>query len=393
LSENDVANRSTGRPVKFSARSANPAVTAAPVVLAMEEARRRGDILHDLTLTDPTGWEERADLERKALSFLSREEARRYDPQSSGLLCARKALSRKFGGAPETWILCASTSESYSILFQLLADPGEKIAVCRPSYPLLDDLARHGGLGLVDIPLRWMDYRWHLDLGWAERRLQDPAVRALVLIQPGNPTGWWLSSLEREKVLALCRKYSKALICDEVFSGDLHASGFQSLQGEDSCLVFVLGGLSKSLGLPQFKLGWIRASGPVGLLDGAFERLARLNDSLLSASTPVQLALEDLLALQEPLHDPIRRRCIQNLEVLQNLATGSLELLPAGGGWTRVLRLGGHLELETCHRLLEKGVLVQPGFLFDLPGENLVVSLLSDVVSFSTGLSIIKSVL
>ena len=379
--------------MNFSARSANPAGAASPIVRAMDEASRRGEVVYDLTRTDPTGWDERADLERLALSFLSCEQARRYDPQPTGLLSARVSLSRKFGGSPEHWILCASTSESYSILFQLLADPGDRIAVCRPSYPLLDDLARHGGLGLVNIPLRWSNSRWHLDVGWAERRLGDPTVRALVLIQPGNPTGWWLTPEERKKVLDLCRRNGKALICDEVFAQDIHTPGFQTLQGEDSCLVFVLGGLSKSLGLPQFKLGWIRASGPSDWLDGAIDRLARLNDSLLSASTPVQIALSELLELQEALHAPIQQRCLRNLVALQNLATEALECLPAGGGWTRILRLKELGEVETCRKLLDYGVLVQPGFLYDLPGENLVISLLSEEQTFSAGLAVIKSVL
>lgn len=359
----------------------------------MEEARRRGEVLFDLTCTDPTGWEERAVQERMALSFLSREAARRYEPHSTGLPSARTALSNRFGGDPDSWILCASTSEAYSILFQLLAEPGEKFAVCRPSYPLLDDLARHGGVGLVDVPLRWSDSHWKLDLGWAQRRLADPAVRALVLIQPGNPTGWWLSAQERDKVLDMCRRSGKALVCDEVFSEDLHSPGFRSLQGEDSCLVFVLGGLSKSFGLPQFKLGWIRASGPPQDLDRAIDRLSRLNDSLLSASTPVQTALSDLLELQGALHGPINDRCLRNLAVLQNLATESLEAVPAGGGWTRILRLRNLEEVEACQILLKAGVLVQPGFLYDLPDENLVISLLTDESSFSTGLSILKNVL
>jgi aspartate/methionine/tyrosine aminotransferase len=379
--------------MNFSLRSANPIGSASPIVQAMAQARRRGQILYDLTRTDPTGWEERSDLERQALSFLSREQARHYDPQPLGLLFAREALSRRFGGTPDHWVLCASTSEAYSILFQLLTDPGDRLAVCRPSYPLLDDLARHGGVGLVDIPLRWSDSRWHLDIGWVQRHLKDPTVRALVLIQPGNPTGWWLSPLEREKVLELCQQNGKALICDEVFAEDLHGDGFHSLHGEKSCLVFVLGGLSKSLGLPQFKLGWIHASGPSLNLDGAIDRLACLNDSLLSASTPVQTALDDLLELQKGLHGPIKQRCLRNLDFLQNLSTEALEALPAGGGWTRILRLRQVGELEACQRLLDNGVLVQPGFFYDLPGENLVISLLSEELAFSTGLSVIKSVL
>lgn len=379
--------------MNFSARSANPAGTASPIVRDMDDALRRGEILYDLTRTDPTGWEERASLERRALSLLSREVGRQHDPQPTGLLSARAALSRRFGGDPDHWVVCASTSEAYSILFQLLTDPGDRIAVCRPSYPLLDDLARHGGLGLVEVPLRWSESKWHLDLGWVERRLRDPSVRILVLIQPGNPTGWWLSSWERKRVLELCRKHGKALICDEVFAEDLHATGFQSLQGENSCLVFVLGGLSKSLGLPQFKLGWIHASGAPSELAGSMERLARLNDCLLSASTPVQTSLSELLELQEALHAPIRERCLRNLARLQNLATEAVECFPAGGGWTRILKLRHLAEEAACRRLLDSGVLVQPGFLYDLPGENLVVSLLSDEPSFSAGLSVIKSVL
>jgi alanine-synthesizing transaminase len=379
--------------VTFSIRSSNPIGSASPLVLAMEESRRLGRVSYDLTCTDPTGWKDREDLERLALSFLSCERARRYDPQPLGLVSAREVLCRRFGGPPENWVLCASTSEAYSILFQLLADPGDRLAVCRPSYPLLDDLARHGGLGLVDIPLRWSDSRWQLDIGWVQRHLKDPSVRALVLIQPGNPTGWWLSPLERAKVLELCQRYGKALVCDEVFADDLHAPGFHSLHGEPSCLVFVLGGLSKSLGLPQFKLGWIHASGPFPELEAAMDRLSRLNDSLLSASTPVQHALYELFELQVALHAPIKQRCLRNAAVLGNIATETVEALPAGGGWTRVLRLCQLGELEACQRLLDVGVLVQPGFLYDLPGENLVVSLLSDEQVFSTGLSIIKSVL
>jgi hypothetical protein len=359
----------------------------------MDRARREGRVVHDLTCTDPTGWEERADLERLALSLLCQEEARRYQPDSQGLEQARQVLSDVYGGLAEEWILCASTSEAYSILFQLLADPGQRVAICRPSYPLLEDLARHGGIGLVDVPLRWIGSRWCLDIGWLEKRLLDPKLVALVLIQPGNPTGWWLSPLERIKVLDLCRSHGKALIVDEVFAYDLFAEGFQSLHGEDSSLVFVLGGLSKSLGLPQLKLGWIHASGPYDELADALERLARLNDSLLSASTPVQAALKDLLSLQEALHAPIHHRCTTNLAKLQKLSLEGLEVLPAGGGWSRILRLKRSNEENVCTRLLEIGVLVQPGYFYDLPDDHLVVSLLSDPVDFSAGLDALYTVI
>ena len=377
----------------FSSRSGNPVGAASPLIRRMNFAKSNGQIRLDLTVTDPTGWEERAALERQALSLLNNEAARFYQPDSLGLFKAREVLARTYGGSAHEWVLCASTSEAYSILFQLLADPGQRVAICRPSYPLLEDLARHGGIALADIPLRWTNSRWWLDIGWLERRLADPQIVALVLIQPGNPTGWWLSNQERSMVLNLCRSHGKALIVDEVFAYDLHSDGFHSLHGENSAMVFVLGGLSKSLGLPQFKLGWIHASGPQRDLDASLERLSRINDGLLSASSPVQTALEVLLTLQEALHSPIQARCLENLSKLQELTLEGLEVLPAGGGWSRILRLNHSREEDVCLRLLEMGVLVQPGYLYDLPGDHLVVSLLTKPSVFSEGLEALYTVI
>lgn len=377
----------------FSDRSRNPAGEASPWIREVEQSRRRGSILYDLSRTDPTGWTSRADAEMRALGFLVRKDASVYQPDPAGLSSARAFLAERFGGSARDWILTASTSEAYSILFQLLADPGDHAAICRPSYPLLDDLARHGGIGLREIPLRRFQGDWRLDLGWTERVLRNPSTRFLALIQPGNPTGWWLDEKERRVVLRTCACEGKAIVCDEVFRDDLHRPGFASLAGEDSCLCFVLGGLSKSLGLPHLKLGWIRVSGPDPLVREALERLERLNDGLLSASTPVQAALPDLFSMREELRGPIDRRIRENLSFLEEFPFSSkLDLVPSNGGWVRILDLGDRDEIEFSQTLIHQGVLVQPGFLFDLKGNHIVLSLLSVPEEFMMGLRIINSI-
>lgn len=359
----------------------------------MDLAKLQGRIQYDLTLTDPTGWNERADVERKAISLLDREEARFYRPDAQGLASARRTLSQRYGGDFQDWFLCASTSEAYSVLFQLLLDPGDRLAVCRPSYPLLDDLARHQGLQLVDIPLRWLQDRWMLDIGILESKLRQ-GVRCIALIQPGNPTGWWLSGEEREKLVALCLKHGCVVLADEVFAEDLHAPGFQSLHQETRIPLFVLGGLSKTLGLPQLKLGWIHSRSPDSSWRSQVrERLGRINDSLLSASTPVQLAMAELLDLQEGLRKPLEERCRVNLDHLASRSPKGWKALEAGGGWCRILRLEDVSEEVVCTRLLEGGTLVQPGYFFDLPGESIVVSLLSDPESFREGLDALENIL
>lgn len=381
-----------GTSSKFSRRSGNPAGAANELVLSMEVGKRNGSASLDLTFCDPTGWEERAGTERAALALLGQETARFHRPDSFGNFDTRSKLACEFGGNPEDWVLCASTSEAYSILFQLLADPGDRIGVCRPSYPLLDDLARHGGVGLVDIPLRWNQERWFLDLGHLERAMKD-GIRCFALIQPGNPTGWWLSEEERSKVLALSARYGCPLVSDEVFAMDLHAPGFRSLHGEDSALVFVLQGLSKSFGLPQFKLGWIHFSGPATELSACRERLERLNDALLSASTPSQVAYPGLRAMQEQLRGPLESRLRRNRERFGRLSREGCTALPVPAGWMGIIRLGYLDETLVCKKLMEAGVVVQPGFLYDMPWDSLVVSLLTDPDVFSSGLQAIESVI
>ena len=132
--------------MEFSKRTDNPAGACHELVARIESIKSRGDARFDLTRTDPTGWPERAALERQALGTLVSDEASLHCPDPQGLEQARRFLTHVTGDVVPVsdWFLCASTSEAYSILFQLLCDPGDRVVVNRPSYPLLDDLARHG---------------------------------------------------------------------------------------------------------------------------------------------------------------------------------------------------------------------------------------------------------
>jgi len=378
--------------MRFSHRTDNPAGSPHRLIERMELSRSTDSVRLDLTPTDPTGWPERAELERRSLSYLSDPASNRYCPDPQGLRPVRQILSDLHLGRIPTddWFLCASTSEAYSVLFQLLCDPGDKIVVNRPSYPLLDDLARHGGIGLVDVPLRFLDRRWHLDIGKLEQALREPSVKAFCLIQPGNPTGWFLNPSERSKVVALCAKHGVALISDEVFADYTYQEGFESLLGESGCLSFTLSGLSKGFGLPGFKLGWIAMSGPRETLSDARERLQRLNDSLLSASTPVQNALKHLVGISDALRKPIRNRLEQNWNAWMAVSRRSSAFLAIPSGWMGILRLSPGTEESFCDTLMDQGILVQPGFLFDLPWDGVVVSLLTEPEVFREGLSVLQ---
>ena len=222
--------------------------------------------------------------------MLRRGAAPEYQPHPLGIPAAREALAAALSTpgdavSPGDLVLTASTSESYSYLFKLFADPEDEALTAAPSYPLLDSLAALDSLVLCHFHLA-PGRRFALDPETVELAL-SPRTRLLALIHPGNPTGRFLSAQEREAVDALCASRSLPLISDEVFAdysflADPHRAGPAAASGE--ALSFSLGGLSKSAGLPSWKLGWIRVGGPSSLRRQALAALELVADSYLSVA-------------------------------------------------------------------------------------------------------------
>ena len=374
----------------FSQRTAWD-LTPTPLSLAVAAHRRAGLPLIDLTETNPTrvglgpAWSQVREL-------LDDSRAATYEPSPLGLLPARQAVADYHRGAvpPECIVLAASTSEAYGWLFKLLCDPGDTVLVPAPSYQLFDYLARLESVQAAPYPTRFAD-GWHLDLH-ALAGLVTPRTRAVLVVSPNNPTGAVLRQAEATALADLCARHGLALLVDEVFADTLRplAPGqaddrVPSLAGHDGCLTFVLSGLSKVCLLPQLKLGWLAASGPGA--DAALARLEIIADTWLSVATPVQCALPGLLALRPQIQADLRQRLEANRSQLAAacLDTGAT-LLPADGGWSAVLQVPRNQGEEAwVHRLLERGVLLHPGYLFDFATEAfLVASLLvpeSDMVA------------
>jgi hypothetical protein len=281
-------------------------------------------------------------------------------------------------------VLTASTSEAYSILFKLLCNPGDEVLVPAPSYPLFEYLA---ALDSVQPRAYHLEYHgaWSLDVDGL-RRATTGRTRAVVVVSPNNPTGSYLKRAELEALAAHCRAHDLALIGDEVFSEyvlDAELPRTTSVLAQRQALAFSLGGLSKGLGLPQLKLGWIVATGPDDLVKPALERLELVCDTYLSVGTPVQVGLPTLLAEGAGIRTAIRDRVTRNYRALLGAASQcpSVDALPAEGGWCAVLKVPAMQSEESLVlQLLEQDrVLVHPGYFFDFPREAfLVLSLLPD---------------
>jgi len=315
------------------------------------------------------------------LAALADQRALRYDPEPRGLLSAREAVADYYGNVPASRILLtASTSEAYSYLFKLLCNPGDEILSPRPSYPLFEFLAGLESVRVVQYPLRY-DGIWHIGFDALERSI-TPRTRAIVVVNPNNPTG---SFLKRDEWTRL-QHFGIPILSDEVFSDYAFApddSRVETLTGVTKVLTFSLSGLSKIAALPQMKLGWIVAGGPGH--EAALERLELIADTYLSVAAPVQIALPRLLNASVGVRAQIRQRTRANLALLRQ----STVPLHVEGGWYATLQVPRtRSEEEWALTLLQHhDLLVQPGFYFDFESEAfLVLSLLTPPDVFSEGL-------
>lgn len=359
---------------------------------AVRRLRAAGVPLIDLTVTNPTSVG--IDYPTSILSALADPAALRYEPAALGRPEARAAIARDYERhgtkvAPDRIVLTASTSEAYSVLFKLLCAPeGDAVMLPVPSYPLFDHLTQLDGVRSIPYRLEYHG-RWEvdfdtLDAGWAD------TVRAVLAVSPNNPTGSVLSEREFIALAERCASRGAALVVDEVFVDYPLSPRPTSSAFQPPCLTFRLGGLSKSAGLPQVKLGWILVEGPDALVCEALERLELICDTYLSVSTPVQVAAPALIAAGITVRAAILARIRANNDALRTLAAGypSIHVLPSEAGWSAVLRVPStRSEEDLVLELLGRdGVLVHPGFFFDFAHESfLVVSLLPETTAFTDG--------
>lgn len=364
----------------------------------LEELRRKGARILDLTVSNPT----RVGLAydpRAILNAMTSPEALDYDPQPKGQRAARETVAAYYRSDhdcdldPERIILSTSTSEGYSFVFRLLANPGDELLVPKPSYPLFEFLADLQDVKLVPYPLIY-DHGWQIDLHSLERGV-TPRTRGVVVVHPNNPTGSYVSPGERQQLNAICRKLGIAVIADEVFldysiAEPANDQTHLSFARNPDALTFTLSGISKISALPQMKVAWIATSGPDSQAAAAMARLEVIADTYLSMNAPMQWAVPVLLEQRKNIQRQLLARVTANLaELDRQLANQkSCERLRVEGGWYAVLRVPAtQSDEDLCIELLRReSVFAHPGHFYDFPSDGyLVLSLIAPEAEFAEG--------
>ena len=358
-----------------------------PIAKAEAEAKANGITLGKLNDSNPT----KHALASELLPDI-------YGAEPRGQRYAREALAAflheqgNTATADDLYIL-SSTSEAYSWLIKLLCNAGDAVLAPKPGYPLIESIARLECVDMIEYQQRF-DGSWYIDVAELREALEGEdggRIRALVLINPNNPTGSYVKASEREAIVRLCHDHEVAIIADEVFYDyDLEPfDGNARLAGETGTLTFALDGFSKTLAAPHAKVGWIQVSGPAAEVDEAKRRLDVVADDYLPMSEIIAKQIPAMLGAAAAQTARVRERVQTNLAALHTMLDddeqGMVSVLRAEGGWNVLLRVPSVLdENELVLSMIEKhGLSGQPGYFFDMTSNGyLAISLLPEPDEF-----------
>jgi aspartate/methionine/tyrosine aminotransferase len=281
-------------PVPVAARVGNFSYAIRNIVAEAQRVEASGRKVRYLNVGNPPpfGFQPPAAMIEAVVKAM-RDGENGYGP-SPGIAPAREAVAQEYSRrgwemTPDRVLITAGTSEGIDLALSALVDLEGEVLVPLPTYPLYTAvLAKLGG--------RARFYRTDPNAGWEPdfNHLESsvtPATRALVVIDPNNPTGASYSARTRRALLAFAERHGLVLLADEVY-GDLGYNGpvapIGSLDPDAAVLSF--SSLSKGYVVPGWRTGWI-AVGRSRRLDDLLAALKKLADGRLCSTVPMQHAI------------------------------------------------------------------------------------------------------
>ena len=229
----------------------------------------------------------------EAVTRAMREGHNTYGP-SAGIPAAREAVAAEYtrNGFPvsaDRVLITSGTSEGIELALGALIEDGGEVLVPMPTYPLytavLSKLSAHAKYYRLDPDRQWMPDLAHL------HELVTPATRALVVIDPNNPTGAVYPTEVRRALLAFADDHDLVVLADEVY-GDLGFSGSVPPLGllDPDAAIISFSSLSKAYLAPGWRTGWM-AIGRSPRLDDVVAAVKKLADGRLCSTVPMQYAV------------------------------------------------------------------------------------------------------
>jgi alanine-synthesizing transaminase len=301
-----------------------------------------------------------------------------YGP-SAGIPAARDAVAGEYtrNGFPVTAdrvFITAGTSEGIELTLGAVVDAGGEVLVPMPTYPLYTAV-----LAKLDAKAKY--YRLDASHGWMPdldhlKRLVTPATRAIVIIDPNNPTGAVYSTETRRALLNFADQHGLLILTDEVY-GDLGFDGPIDPYGtlDPDAPIISFSSLSKAFLAPGWRTGWM-ACGRSPRLNGVVSAVKKLADGRLCSTVPMQYAIAGALNGDRS-HQPEFRKA---LKARADLTMSRLSAMPgvtcvaptaAFYAMPRIALPPGRTDEDYVKALLHAtGVLCVYGSGFGLPAEE-----------------------
>ncbi|MCA9522523.1 MAG: aminotransferase class I/II-fold pyridoxal phosphate-dependent enzyme [Myxococcales bacterium] len=346
------------------------------VVLAQEVARSGIPMLY-LNIGDPNLYDFQTPAPIVEATYRAMLDNRNGYAPSSGLQTARDAIAKEAetNGIVNIHDIFVTTgaSEGIDICLSALVDAGENVLLPTPGYPLYSAILHK--LGAQENPY-YLDESngWQPNLADIASKI-DAKTRAIVLINPNNPTGSVCSRETLGGVIELAKAHDLVIFADEIYDKLLfdrgHHTSLASLDADVPVITF--NGLSKSYLAPGFRIGWGIVSGDRRRLASYIEAINKLLRARLSANHPEQFAIATALlgdhSHLEPAIEKLQRRRDITVEML-NAIDGISCVAPKGAFYAfPKLEVEGSDDEFVKGLLRETGVVVVPGSGFgQLPG-------------------------
>jgi alanine-synthesizing transaminase len=289
-----VASARISTPIPVAARLGRFAYAIRNIMVEAQRVEATGRQVRYLNIGDPVAFGFKTPPHLIAAVERAMHDGHNGYGPSPGISSGREAValeytSRGFPVTPDRTFLTAGTSEGIELVLGALVDEGTDVLVPLPTYPLYTAV-------IAKLGARALFYRTDPDHGWMPdldhlRSIVTPATRAIVVIDPNNPTGASYSTATRRGLLDLADRHGVAVVADEVY-GDLHYDGRVAPIGslDPDAAIITFSSLSKAYLAPGWRAGWIGV-GRSPRLNDAVKAIAKLADGRLCSTLPMQYAI------------------------------------------------------------------------------------------------------
>lgn len=270
------------------------------------------------------------------------------------------------GVGPDDVLVTSGGAEGIELTLGVLLNPGDNVLLPSPGYP-----AYEAQVNFLGAEYRYYELdeenQWQIDVNGLEELIDDK-TRAIVIINPNNPTGALFSKETLTEVLKVAEEHGLVVIADEqvypfyVYEGDMHMC---SSLGVD-VPVLTIGSMSKTYLVPGWRMGWVVVNDPTGVLSELKEAMLKLKRIKLCSSHPAQWAVKPALGGSHDFLDEVKQKLIKRRDLVVDGVgeIDGLSVVEPKGAFYSFVRIDLPIESDKQYVLdlaKETGILCVPG--------------------------------